>query len=162
MLTYTFLYYELLLLLRCVKLPEDTQQVDYDYYAIDIGNRPEVMNLINIVKNLAEEHNIYQISDCAFLYVSISFVEFPPCDPATFKLRPICGTECSTYLSIISNCVGVAIQEGILIGDFAAVFDTYNCSDPNTHLPGVSGDLFSQYCYNVQFYDDLGKWVFNY
>ena len=150
-------------LIRCVKLPEDTQQVDYDYYAIDIGNRPEVMNLINTVKNLADKHNIYRISDCAFLNVSISFAEFPPCDPETFKLRPICETQCSTFFDITSNCFGVAIKEGISIAEFAAVYDTYNCSNPNTHIPGVSGDLFSQQdCYNVSFYDHLGKWIFNY
>ena len=154
------LYYELLLSLRCVKLPEDSQQDDYDYYAIDIGNRPEVMNLINTVINLAIKHNIYQIRDCAFLNVSISLAEFPPCDPATFKLRPICETQCSTFFDIISNCFGVAIKEGISIGDFAAVYDTYNCSNPSTHIPTVSEDLFSQHvqdCYNVSFYNRLGK-----
>ena len=150
-----------MLLLRCVKLPEDTQQVDYDYYAIDIGNRPEVVNLINTVRNLADKHNIYQVSDCAFLYVSTTFAEFPPCDPATFKLRPICETQCSTFFDISSNCFGVAIQEGISIGDFATAYDAYNCSNPSTHIPTVSGDLFSQHvqdCYNVSAYNRLGKW----
>ena len=159
------LCYELLLLLRCVKLPEDSQQDDYDYYAIDIGNRPEVMNLINTVTNLAIKHNFYQITDCAFLNVSISFPEFPPCNPTTFKLRPICQTQCSTFFNIVSKCFNVAIEKGISIGDFAAVYDTYNCSNPSTHLPSVSGDLFSQHvqdCYNVSLYDRLGKLVFDY
>ena len=148
-----------MLLFRCVKLPEDTQQVDYDYYAIDIGNRPEVVNLITSVGNLADKNNIYQISTCGFLNVSISFAEFPPCDPTTFKLRPICETQCSTFFGIISKCFGVAIEEGISIAEFAALYDTYNCSNPDTHLPGISGNLFDsqQYCYNVSFYDRLGK-----
>ena len=148
-----------MLSLRCVKLPEDSQQDDYDYYAIDIGNRPEVMNTINTAINLAIKHNIYQIRDCAFLNVSISLAEFPPCDPATFKLRPVCETQCSTFDEIIKNCFGVAVQDSISISDFAAVH-AYNCSNPSTHLPTVSGDLYSQHvqdCYNVSFYDRLGK-----
>lgn len=123
-----------------------------------------MINLINTVEYLADKYNIYRISDCAFLNVSISFAEFPPCNPITLKLRPICETQCSTFFSIISNCFGVAIKEGVSIAEFAAVYDTYDCNDPDTHLPGVSGDLFSQQqdCYNVSFYDRLGKWVFNY
>ena len=120
-----------------------------------------MINVINTITSLAEEHNIYRITDCAFINVSTSFAEFPPCDPATFKLRPICETQCSTFFDIISKCVSDAVQEGISIGDFGEVYDTYNCNDLDTHLPGVSRDLFSQQdCYNVSFYNRLGKYKY--
>ena len=142
---------------RCVKLPEDNQHEDYDYYAIDIGNKPEVLDLVNNVRNLAERFNFYQLPTCEFLNTSLSLAEFPPCDPTTFKLRPICQTQCGTFFEIISRCFSAAIEEGISIAEFATAYDRFNCTNPGSHLPDVSGDLFElqQSCYNVSIYNRL-------
>ena len=146
-----------LLLFRCVKLPEDNQQEDYDYYAIDIGNKQEVTNLINNVRNLVERYNIYQFSICEFINTSTSLAEFPPCDPTTFKLRPICETQCRTFFEVISRCFSSAVEAGVSISEFAALYDDYNCTNPDTHLPDASEDLFEsqQNCYNVSIYNRL-------
>ena len=148
---------------RCEKLPEDNQQDFYDYYAIDIGNSPAVVELITAVRSLIEEHGIYSISACDFLNTSIFLAKFPPCDPIMFKLLPMCITQCPTFSSVISQCFGDGLQTGVALSDFAAIYDSYNCSDISTYLPEVSADLFDSQaqCYNVSNYT-LGKCVLIY
>ena len=147
---------------RCVKLPDDNQQEDYDYYAIDVTNSPELMALISEISFLAAEENIYSVSSCVSLVnASVSTAKYPPCDPTTFKIRPICETQCATFFFITSECFGEAIESGLSIFEFASTYDMYNCSNPATHLPNVSIDVFDsqQNCFNVSAYDRLGKLV---
>ena len=148
------------MLFRCEALPEDSQLDFYNYYAIDIGNTPELIQILTDVQILIEKHGLDSVSICNTFYVSISLAEFPPCDPATLKLRPICETQCQSFYAVVSKCFSDAVTNGIMIADFAATFDMYNCSDPSTHLPGVSVDHFDsqQYCYNVSDYT-LGKCI---
>ena len=152
-----------LLLFRCERLPEDSQLDFYDYYAIDIGNSQPVIQFITDVRSLVKKHGIDSISTCEILDASVSIVEFPPCDPVTLKLQPICVTQCQTFTTIISQCFGDAVGRGITISEFAVVYSSYNCIDPSTHLPGVSGDLFDsqEQCYYVMNYA-LGKCVYNF
>ena len=72
------------------------------------------------------------------------------------KLRPMCATQCQTFATVISQCFGDAVERGITISEFAAIYDSYNCSDPSTHLPSIS-DLYDsqEQCYNFT----LGKFV---
>ena len=142
-----------MLLCRCEKLPEEYQRDFYDYYAIDIGNEPKVIQYFTNVRSSLRKYEIDNVSTCEFLDTTITIAEFPPCDPNILKLRPMCTTQCQTFATVISRCFGDAVELGITISEFAAVYDTYNCTDPNTHLPGVSGDLYGSQgqCYNVSY-----------
>ena len=146
---------------RCEKLPEDNQQDFYEYYAIDIGNSQPVIQLINAVRALIEEYGIYSIRACDFLNTSIFLLEYPPCDPVTLKLRPMCVTQCPEFSTVIASCFGV--QTGVALVDFVSIYDSYNCSNPTTYLPGASGGLFDsqEQCYYVTDYT-LGKCVYNF
>ena len=141
----------------------DRQQDDFTHYAIDIANKPEVMSLVIQISSLLDENDIVNITTCRFLNVTVFLVEFPPCDPTTFKLLPICDTECPNFNIITSCCFRDGIEEGIMISGFAALYDSYNCSDPSTHLHNVSEDLFdTRYCYNVSYYNSIimGKCIY--
>ena len=147
-------------LCRCEVLPEDDQLDFYDYYAIDIGNIPELIQMLTDVQILLKKTGVYSVSICNSFKVTVSLTEFPPCDPATLKLRPLCETQCHSFYAVVSTCFSEAVAKGIMIAELAAVLDMYryNCSDPSTHFPGVSIDQFDpqQYCYNVSNYT-LGK-----
>ena len=121
------------------------------------------MQLITAVRSLIEEHRIYSISACDFLNTSIFLAEYPPCDPIMFKLLPMCLTQCPTFSSVISQCFGDGLQTGVALSDFAAIYDSYNCSDISTYLPEVSADLFDSQaqCYTVSNYT-LGKCILIY
>ena len=121
------------------------------------------MQLITAVRSLIKKHRIYSISACDFLNTSIFLAEFPPCDPMMFKLLPMCLTQCPTFSSVISQCFGDGLQTGVALLDFAEIYDSYNCSDLSTYLPGVSVDLFDSQdqCYNVSNYT-LGKCILIY
>ena len=142
-------------------LPENNQQADYDYYAIDIANRPQLIEFVANLRGLIEKHNIDKIPSCLPVITrSVPLAEFPPCNPITFKLRQICEESCRTYTNIISQCFSLAIQTNIMISEFALLYDSYDCSDPNTYLPNVTDILFDsrQNCYNVSF-EMMGMYV---
>ena len=145
---------------RCEKLPEDNWEVFYDYYAIDIGNSPAVVQLVTDVRSLIRELGIDSISACDFLSVSLFLTEFPPCDPTTCKLLPMCTTQCRAFYDTIARCFTSAVQAGLPISGIATIYDSYNCSNQSTHLPGISGDVFDsqEQCYNVSSYT-LGKYA---
>ena len=144
----------MIVIIRCERLSEDNQQDFYDYYAIDIGNSPEVIQLITDVRSLIEKYEVDSIPTCEFLDTSIFLAKFPPCDPTVLKLRPMCVTQCPTFSTVISRCFGDGVQTGLALMDFAAIYDSYNCSDPRTYLPGTSEGLFvsQEQCYNVSNY----------
>ena len=144
------------MLFRCEAMPEDSPMDFYDYYAIDIGNSPELIQILTDVRISIKEQGFYSVPICNTFNVSLSLGEFPPCNPATLKLRPICETQCQPFYDVASKCFSDAVAKGIMVANLAAILDIYmyNCSDPSTHFPGVSIDQFDpqQYCYNVSNY----------
>ena len=141
---------------RCERLPEDKQQDDYDYYAIDVTNRPEVIMFVTFGRNLTSFLN--ELFCKQFFNQTITFVELPPCDPETFKIRQVCRSECPTFVDISSKCIDDALRAGRMIAEFAQLFDSYNCSNPSTYFPDASLSLFDsqQSCYTISLYD-MGK-----
>lgn len=145
-----------MLLFRCERLPENNQQDDYDYYAIDITNRPDVIMFTASARNLT---SILIGSFCRQFYnQTITFVAFPPCDPETFKIRQVCRRDCPRFVDISSKCIDDALRAGRMITEFAKLFDSYNCSDPSAYFPNASLSLFDsqQSCYTISLYD-MGK-----
>ena len=138
------------MIFRCVKLPEDNQQDDYDYYAIDIANKPEIINHVNRLSTLPD---VFSQSVCKeFMYFLITFTEFPPCDPMTCKLRQLCISECPNFIAISQHCIIQALQDNSMIGEAVALYEAINCSDPATHSPiNLSKFFDSQNCYTFSF-----------
>lgn len=147
-------------LFRCERLPEES--IDYDYYAIDIANRQEIENYITQLFNLIGGYEILDtIPSCLFLNTTVFLATFPPCNPATLKLRPICESQCFSFFMIVANCFGDAIEKGIMIAEFAQLYDTYDCTNVSTHIQGVGSALFDSQinCYNVSVYNIRGKCI---
>ena len=103
----------------------------------------------------------FNLSSCLFLDVFLSFINFPPCDPTTLKLRPMCAIQCPTVYVFTSECFREAISIDLPIADAATLYDGYNCSDSNTLFPGLSRDLIEsqQNCYNVSYFDSICKYI---
>lgn len=135
-------------------LPEERD--DYDYYAIDISSRPEVIRFVTNARSLVP--NTTQSFCSQFFHVTLNFVEYPPCDPASNKLRQVCESDCQRFTDILSGCLDNVIEAGNTILGFAALHDIYNCSDPSTYFPNASLSLYDsqQSCYTVSFYN-MGK-----
>ena len=142
-----------MLLFRCERLPEHNQQDDYDYYAIDITNRPDVIMFVTTSRNLT---GLLSALFCRQLFnQTLSFVAFPPCDPETYKLRQVCKSECPKFADISSRCIDDVIKAGRMISEFAQLFDSYNCSNPSTYFPNASQSLYDSQknCYTISSYN---------
>ena len=140
------------MLFRCVKLPEDNQQDDFNYYAIDIANKPEIINHVISSSNLPDAFSQPVCKE--FLKLLITFAEFPPCDPETCNLRQICESECPKYIALSEHCFIRAVQEGNMIGEAATLYDSVNCSDPATYFPVNLSNFFDSQqtdCYTISF-----------
>ena len=134
-------------------LSEDNQQDDYNYYAIDIANKQEMIDLVSFSRSLLET---FILSACKeFLNMLITFIEFPPCDPKTFKLRQVCENDCLKFINISQYCFIDALQEGNMIYELITLNESVNCSDPATHFPIDLSKFFDsqQSCYTVSFFD---------
>lgn len=146
----------LLLYFRCEMLPNNYRmQADYDYYAIDIGNRPVIIDASMSLRKIVEKDNLNSVESCRVLFETNLFLDkFPPCNPKTLKLRQLCQSECPKVRDMTSQCFRDAIQEGMMISDFATLHDQFNCSDPTSRYPNVSEVLYDsqQSCYNVSYY----------
>ena len=72
----------------------------------------------------------------------------------------MCTTQCGAFYDTIERCFSSAVQAGLPTSEIATIFDSYNCSNQSTYLPGISGDVFDsqEQCYNVSSYT-LGKCV---
>ena len=72
----------------------------------------------------------------------------------------MCVTQCPEFSTVIASCFGDGVQTGVALVDFASIYDSYNCSDPSTYLPGASAGLFDsqEQCYYVTNYT-VGKYV---
>jgi len=143
-------------------IPENDQQYNSDYYAIDIANRPEVISFSHIIRTAVEENNFEDIPTCRPLFRNIFFIEFPSCNPATQKLKPVCEAICPQFFTSLSKCFSDAVQSSIMIADLASLYDAYNCTDPSTYIPNVSGSLYDsqQNCSNNSVFDaNVGKYI---
>lgn len=144
-------------------LPENACEgipLNYDYYAIDIANRPQS---INFAIRLSELHEQYRnVSACtSFLGMTVCLAEFPPCSADNNRLQEICESGCSRYGSLLLECVTNIIETtgDIDFDEINQINNMFNCSNPETYLPGVSGSLYDteENCHDLYDVDNGGK-----
>lgn len=145
---------------RCEVLPENACNgvpLNYDSYAIDIANTPELINFANLLRGLHERY--HNISTCGpFLSMSVCLAEFPPCNAEINRLQEICESGCSRYNELILNCISSIVMMGNFnITDLNQLHAQFDCFDPETYLPGVPGSLYDtqQSCHDL--FDSEGK-----
>ena len=139
---------------RCEVLPENSCQgvpLNYGYYAIDIANRPALINFANTLRTFYEQvHNISSICE-SFIGMSACLASFPPCNKEINKLLIICECGCSRYHDQILSCVSDLVRERVDLSIYGRIHSSFNCSDPQTYLPNVSASLYDteQSCYDL-------------
>ena len=115
---------------RCKVIPENdncTRILSGEYYApnaLDTGT-------LNLVQQFIILDSIKDSEACTIFFNGIlCFYNFPPCDPDTSQLLPICPGRCEELHRLFEFC-------GKLINFIIINFD---CSDPATYYGTVPGD----------------------
>ena len=142
---------------RCEMLPDNACQgvpLNFDSYAIDIANRPQLINLTKLIRQFnAQFLNISSSACRPFFSMSACVAEFPPCDREINRLLRICESGCSRYSSQFMDCASdifTNIKEVNIIALIGSINVMFNCSDPSTYLPSVPGSLYeTQRCHDL-------------
>ena len=156
----------LLFYTRCEILPENACEgvpLNYDYYAIDVANSPQLINFAIALNELHEQ--FYTLPACTLILgMSVCLAEFPPCNAENNRLQVICTSGCLRYNQLILECATSIVSTGVLdidqINEIDAMFD---CDDPETYLPGVPGSLYDTEgeCHDLYDTDNEGTLMIN-
>ena len=135
---------------RCELLDDKTcRGFGYDTFSVYIADLPELINFANRLQTLKEQFS--EIPICRdFFTVSKCLVTHPPCNNETGKLRPICPKKCKTITSNVAQCVHVLAEQMVDFVEIAVISAAFNCSDPGSYYPNISGTLYdsSENCFN--------------
>ena len=138
--------------IRCEMLPEkfcEGVPLNYDTYAIDIANRPQLINLANMLRELYKQS--HDLPDCGLILgLSVCLAEFPRCNANANRLQVICESGCERYNELFSDCLAALVSERRNLTQFGKADASFNCSNPGSYLPNVSASLYDeQSCYDL-------------
>ena len=117
---------------RCKVIPENdncTRILSGKYYYVP--NAVDT-NIFDLVKNINIFDSIKDNEACTTFYNGVlCFYNFPPCEPDTFQLLPLCPGRCEEIHRLFEFC-------GELV-NFIVV--TLNCSDPISYYGNIPVDI---------------------
>ena len=139
---------------RCIEVPDETcvTLIPYMYYTPDTFGLTE--QIVNDFSGVITEYDPFD--PCRAFIAAISCVyRYPPCDPSTGTLFPICPAVCPTVNSDIENCALESYEEYPSVGAF---INSFECTEPETYLRNVP----PQYINNGTACTELSKCIINY
>ncbi|XP_065910796.1 tyrosine-protein kinase receptor TYRO3-like isoform X2 [Dysidea avara] len=136
--------------IRCELVDDETcQGFGYDAFAAYIADLPELVDFANKIQALKVQ--FIEIPVCReFFTISECLIMFPPCNNETGKLRPICQKKCSIITTNVAQCVQILVERMMDFIEIALISSVFNCSDPSSYYPNVSGTLYDlqENCFN--------------
>ena len=143
---------------RCELVDDETcQGFGYDAFAAYIADLPELVDFANKIQALKVQ--FIEIPVCReFFTISECLIMFPPCNNETGKLRPICQKKCSIITTNVAQCVQILVERMMDFIEIALISSVFNCSDPSSYYPNVSGTLYDlqENCFNFAVRDING------
>ena len=137
----------------------ETECTKFGHYtfASSIANFPGMMNFTIRIKALRDQYS--DISVCKdFFTISLCLIRYPPCNIETGKLQPICLNKCATISNNIAKCVQILIERMTNFVEIAMLSAVFDCYDPDSYFPNVSGALYDsqENCFDFAISDITG------
>ena len=116
---------------RCVELPSNQtcySLVPYTHYTPDLLRFTEEIS--NEFDQLVQQYPPFDA--CRAFITAVSCVyEFPPCDPTTGVLLPICSELCTDIEDNIEDCTIDSFEDYPAIDE---LFNVFECTEPETYF----------------------------